>query len=172
MKTLGRILLLILFFVALLLIMNSCVTYNRCVQKYGRTGDTVKLAVRVPVHDTVRVVTKADSLQDRFDVDSVLALVDTLRHTSASGKLQIAFWKDKYTRQLHYKARVLSDTIYVIRRDTVRVTVACPPGSVLTNKGASGVRALWNGFQLFAAWALLVLLFVLMFLKRIKNLFR
>jgi hypothetical protein len=171
-RTIARIILFLILAFLLLVLCNACVTYQKCVDKYGKK-DTVRVTMTMIVHDTVTIVTPADTIRDHVNIDSLFALVDTLRHTSASGRLQLKLWKDKYTRQLHYIASLRADTITVIERDTVRVVGDCPPGVVFVeNKDVSGLRALWLKYQLFAAWALLVLLFVLVFLKRIKSLFQ
>jgi hypothetical protein len=172
MKSITKIILLLVVLYFMTMLLQGCVTYKKCVDKFGET-DSVRITITKVLHDTVRVVTAADSLEDHFNVDSLLNVVDTLRHTSASGKLQIQFWRDKYSRQLHYRANHFSDTIVVVRVDTVTVVGDCPPGVTFSEKeDVPWFRALWLKYQLFAAWALLLLLFVLVFLKKIKSLFQ
>lgn len=149
--------------------MSSCVTYNKCLTKYGVARDTVRIQVKTPI-DTVLVhVVQADTVQGQL-TDSLLLqlqslsldnnlLNDTISKISESGKLKIRFWYDQYTKALKYKGTKKTDTVYVHYKDTTRSVVTCPPCVVFDkDKDASGLRKLWLGYQLFAAWALLILI--------------
>ena len=164
----------------------SCVTYTRCVDKFGRLADSVAIRVAMPV-DTV-VIVREDSVQGAIDLDtlcagwyywnttvtdSLIVVADSLVMKNRTTRLETLHWIDKYKRALRFKAKVQRDTIHI--RDTVYRQANCPPVMEFdkrNNKDALGFRALWQGYQLFAAWALLVLIAVLIFLKQIKNLFK
>lgn len=156
-----------------LLCLTGCVTYNKCMDKFGVIRkDSVKVFVKIPVFIHTQAVSPADSLQDHFDIDSMLSMFDTLRQTSASQRTQIEFWKDKYSRALHYKVKVKPDTIKLIVKDTVRAEVNCPPCVVfdpLKDAPWYSVKALWNKFQLFAAWAVLGGLFLFGLYVKLKK---
>jgi len=166
------------------LLLGGCVTYNKCLDKFGKVSDSIPQTV--VVHDSILVRVPADSLSGSIpldslcdqwwnyttrSIDSLTTVTDSLNTVSASGKLSTTHWIDKYNKLLRFKSKKEIDTIHFHHYDTV--TVNCPP--VITfdkeNERASGFRALWKGYQFFAAWALLVLLFVLLFLKKIKSLF-
>lgn len=162
----------------------GCVTYNKCLDKFGKVSDSIPHTV--VVHDSILVRVPADSLSGSIAldslcnwwwyettaaIDSLTTVADSLNTVSASGKLSTTHWIDKYNKLLRFKSKKEIDTIHFHHYDTV--TVNCPPVTSFDkeNERVSGFRALWKGYQFFAAWALLVLLFVLVFLKKIKSLF-
>lgn len=167
----------------LLATLASCVTYQKCADKFGTVRDSVKVRVAVPYDTTVFI--PGDSLKGSINLDtlcanwyywnttitdSLVVLADSVVRANHTTRLETKHWIDKYNRALMFNAVVKPDTIHI--RDTVYVQANCPPVVEFKNKDASGFRALWQGYQLFAAWALLVLIAVLIFLTRIKNLFK
>lgn len=167
------------------LLLGGCVTYNKCLDKFGKLGmDSIPktvvtntpIAIPVPA-DSLSGAIPLDSLCDWYwnyttaKIDSLTTVTDSLNTVSTTGKLSTQHWVDKYNKLLRFKTIKQIDTIHFHHRDTVKVN--CPPVISFDqeNKKVSGFRALWVGYQLFAAWALLVLLFVLIFLKQIKKLF-
>jgi hypothetical protein len=176
----------LLIFVSALLL-NSCITYTKCVDKFGTLAkDSIATRVVFVVDTTLRVVAPADSLDGGIPLDSLcdqwwnyttalndsLTLVnDSLVTISKSGTLSTTHWIDKYNRLLRFKSKKEIDTLYITLRDTVYKDVNCPPVVSFDKSKGSRLWALWEGYQFFAAWALLVLLFVLIFLKKIKRLF-
>lgn len=151
----------IALFVALSL--TSCVTYTKCFDKFGSLSkDSVKVPVRVVVKDTLRLIEPADTIQGTIS-DTLLARLkrnytDTLREVSERGKLGIKFWFNKYSHELEYRATLRPDTITKIVHDTVSVVADCPPAVVfnpLDKLPWWSPAKMWQGFQFFAAWALI-----------------
>jgi hypothetical protein len=150
---------------------TSCVTYNKCLTRFGTmTTDSVQVTTQVTVYDTVKVPVKGEQITAQYNIDSILHMVDTLRHVSESGRLQVKLWRDKYSRALHMSASVKPDTVTVIRTKIVPVKVNCPPViNIDPDKSATWHRRLWKGFQLFAAWALLAGLLVFIIIKVLRR---
>lgn len=146
-----------------LLLLSGCVTYQACFDKYGHLAkDTVRVPVQVVLKDTITVVTQPDSLIGRFSLDSLMSRFDSVVHISSSRLLQATFWRDKYNN-IRYRIDVRPDTITKIQIDTVQVVVGCPPAAVFDpEKDAPWHSRLWKNFQFFAAWALLLLIVVLL----------
>lgn len=152
---------------AIAVMLSSCVTYNKCLDKYGVLAKPVKMNVDVPIDTNLLAITSPDSIEGEIKdtlLDSLRTLAqdnerlnDTLTQVSESGKLKIKFWYDQYTKALKYKGTKRVDTVFVHLKDTVSIVVDCPPCVVFDkDKDASGLRRLWLGYQLFAAWALLI----------------
>lgn len=142
---------------------SGCVTYSKCFDKFGHIAkDSIKVPVQVIVHDTIRHIIPADTAQGTIN-DSLINILkrsykDTIREESNSGKLQIKFWYDKYRHELEYRATTKPDTIVKIVNDTVRTVADCPPAVVfdpLDKLPWWNPAKLWQGFQFFAAWALI-----------------
>ena len=157
-----------------LLLLSSCVTYQKCFDKYGLKGDTTRVTVYVPRVDTVEIITPADSLSAFLTdslLDSLKKTLDTLTVVSESGKLKSKYWYDRYRKALASKTKSLPDTVYQIIKDTARVDVKCPPGvwfDPLEKLPWYSPLKLWEGYKLFAAWALLVAVIAALLYAKIK----
>jgi hypothetical protein len=151
----------------------SCVTYNKCLDKFGTGTDSVRVEKLVFVHDTIRFTTPADSLSGWLSIirGRLVKGGDTV---STSKKLKVEFLPlapsregDSTPIKIKYRVVRVPDTVVVVKRDTMRVFVDCPREMVDADKSASFFQKLWEQYKFFAAWALLVLL--LIFLLRLTR---
>ena len=151
--------LLSLIFISLL---GSCVTYQRCTDKFGQYGiDTVKVPYSVNVPYEVKV--KPDSATVAIYLDSLLRLKkDTIyTYRSDSSDLVLSYWIDKY-KLLRFKASQPAKVI----RDTIAIkgeTVYLPPK--LVDK-PTGWMHFWNEYKFYSAIILPLLLVLLWLLKK------
>jgi len=157
----------------LTLFAQSCVTYNKCLEKFGVVGDSVKRSFDLPID--LKKVVEADSVEHGINIDSLCeswrlqatglslqaasdsAEIATTVVVSKSQKLKVAYWIDQYNRLLKIKAIKIRDTIRI--RDTVRAEVNCPPCIVVDPYKSLqwySPKLLWKQFQFFAAWLVLV----------------
>lgn len=155
--------------VLLLLVLSSCVTYTRCVDKFG-VADTVKVTIEktVPVITTVTV--PGDSVQVDINIDSMLLarFDDTLQVISQAGRAKISFWKDKYNNILMARAdcdeQIVTDTVF----QTVTVEADCPGIRLDPDKHQPWPRRLWEGFKNASAYILLAVLFIFLIRRLFK----
>lgn len=151
--------LLSLIFISLL---GSCVTYQRCTDKFGQYGiDTVKVPYSVNV--PYEVVVPPDSATVAIYLDSLFRLKkDTIyTYKSDSSDLVLSYWIDKY-KMLRFKANQQAITIH----DTVKVkgeVVYLPPK--LVDKPTGWMR-FWNEYKFYSAIILPLLLVLLWLLKK------
>jgi hypothetical protein len=83
-----------LFIVLSSLLLSSCVTLNRCKQKFGTQSTPITLRDTITVRDTVLI--QADSLQGKVSIDSLLyGKIDSLVHININGELALQLWIDK-----------------------------------------------------------------------------
>ncbi|HSW64977.1 MAG TPA: hypothetical protein VLH56_16945 [Dissulfurispiraceae bacterium] len=104
---------LIAIVVIVALVPASCISYERCVAKFGRTSTDTLLA-------PFEVVVPPDSIITALQIDTLLLMQpgDTVWVESPHSRARIRYWRDKY-EMLHIMA--LCDTIVV--RDTIRVAM-------------------------------------------------
>lgn len=153
--------------ILIMLMMSGCVTYNKCVEKYGLQGDSVRIPVIIQV--PVAVPVKADSNQAQINIDKIKTMTrDSVYHKmDSASKIQISYWIDKYNN-LNFKAFTPADTI----RDTLQIndtiTVAPPVDFV---KKPGGLQQFWQQYKNVAAWGFLItgLLMILFIIYIIKN---
>jgi hypothetical protein len=121
------------------------------------------------------VYVQADSVKGSIDINDLLTgKIDSLVHTSSSTKLQLKFWYDKYTRLLHYRADLKTDTVIQIKDRIVEVKGDCPDTVVLDkDKGRTGIgkviRVLWENLEAVLLLALLVFFIVGMMYYKYKT---
>jgi hypothetical protein len=158
--------------------LTSCVTGKKCADKFGTEIRTII------VHDTIPTLVEtpipADSAALSIPLDSLVRLLvelqadtaqlsRTVESSSASGKLSLQLWIDKYNRLLKVKATQKADTIIKIVEVPVEVKADCPPTVVVDPEEALAWHGkLWKGFQLFSAYAVLLgiaFLFILITVK-------
>jgi len=152
----------IILFAFIACLLSSCITYQRCIDKYGSYAkDTVfvQFEKKVIVHDTI----KADSL-------STVVKTDTLRpgqiytQTDSSG-LQIQYWVNAYNNLLNIKAtqpqRIIHDTLTIIEK------VPCPPVAVFNNKPGK-IKGAWLIYCKYAG-IFLPLIALFLFLLKTKH---
>lgn len=166
MRTFAKFILAIIVFSLIALLFSSCITYQKCVDKFGRLGtDSTEKAFKVKAE----IITSSDSTEDGISLDSLCAIwqsqtehfhIDSLGKVhryynqeitkiSNSGKTELSYWIDRYNRVLRMKAKTKTDTIVKI----VEGKVSCPP---VMDISPDNDRTLWKQFQLFAAWLVIV----------------
>ena len=152
----------ILLSIVALALLGSCVTYQRCTDKFGQYGiDTVKVPYSVNVPYEVKV--KPDSVTVAIYLDSLLRLKKDTVYTfkSDSSDLVLSYWIDKYNL-LRFKASKPA----LIIRDTIKVKgeILYLP-SKLVDKPSKWVR-FWNEYKFYSAIILPLLLILLWLLKK------
>lgn len=156
----------LILFVLIAWLLSSCVTYNKCLDKFGEKKpqpivlrDTVKVEVPVPgqsMEGTVPCDQPVDNNQ--LTVDKEATPQDTITQISDNGKAQIKFWRDEYNK-LKYKLDCLPDTVLV--HVPVEIKGECPDVVVVDEKNASWLVRSLAYYRIFAGWALLLLLIAL-----------
>ncbi len=151
-----------------LITLSSCVTYQKCFDKFGTLEQGKKISAQHVLDTTLTAFTKPDSLQGSIDADTLIHLVQQLqqvkgRHDSLltvtkNQELQLNMWYDRKTNQIKYSANKKADTVRVPFHDTVRVVADCPPVVVFDPVEKLPWYAplkLWEWLKLFAIWVLL-----------------
>lgn len=104
---------------AALLSLSGCVSYERCVEKFGeRKVDTVKVCVERLV--PVAVVAPADSVKGYISDSAQRGVI-----RDSASLIEITYWRDKFNRLVVSAKRppqVIHDTVPI--RDTIRVPYA------------------------------------------------
>lgn len=135
----------------LILWLTSCVTYERCVDKYGvYPGDTLLTPIKVEVPVFIHVPPDSATLQAALD--SLLAgrviETDTVNKKDSSN-ISVKIWYDKNTNSINAEAKQKPFTIY----DTIpyydTIPVIAPP--VLVKPLSFKEKAI-NFYMLIAAW--------------------
>ena len=152
----------ILLSIISLSLLGSCVTYQRCTDKFGQYGiDTVKVPYSVNVPYEVKV--KPDSATVAIYLDSLLRLKKDTIYTfkSDSSDLVLSYWIDKYNL-LRFKASKPA----LIIRDTIKVKdeILYLP-SKLVDKPSKWML-FWNEYKFYSAIILPLLLVLLWLLKK------
>ena len=152
----------ILLSIIALSLLGSCVTYQRCTDKFGQYGiDTVKVPYSVNVPYEVKV--KPDSATVAIYLDSLLRLKKDTIYTfkSDSSDLILSYWIDKY-KLLRFKASKPA----LIIRDTIKVKgeILYLP-SKLVDKPSKWML-FWSEYKFYSAIILPLLLVLLWLLKK------
>jgi hypothetical protein len=154
----------ILLYIAFAL--SSCVTAKKCADKFGT--EPQRIVVRDTVEKLVQVPTPADSAELSIPLDSLARMLEelqadttmlsrTIEEVSASGKLTVSAWIDKYNRALKIMAKQKPDTITKLVEVPVEVMADCPPSVVVTpDEARTWYEKLWRGFQFFSSCAMLL----------------
>lgn len=147
----------------LLLFLTSCVTYNRCMDKYGAMqGDTVRVPVLVKV--PYKITVPPDSSSMRLMLDSLFRLKIGQKYTVApkdSSGIALQYWRDSTGLNVKAKqpGRIIHDTVQVF--DTIK----CPPAKVLV-KPRTKVQLLWDTYCPYAGVLLPIIILLIIYLKR------
>lgn len=135
---------------------SSCVSYNRCVRKYGRVqADTIMAPYQMDV--------PADSVRTLLQIDSIPFMVpgDTVYVESPENRARIRYWRDLYNNAIAIQA----DCDEVIIRDTLRV-----PFPVILDPPPPGRLArLSNTYRKVSAIMLPVLVLFIVSLIKLKR---
>ena len=142
--------------------LSSCVTYERCQEKFGQSVDTVRIPININVPYIVNI--PADSIQVGMYVDSLLRIkLDSVyRVTNDSSSLVISYWIDKFRRlqiKANQPAKIIHDTIMV--HDTISYV---PPPIIV--KKPTTLESYWAKYKGFAAILLPILIILLIWLKK------
>lgn len=141
-----------------ILIISSCTTYERCIEKYG---DTVVDTVAVPYSVTV----PRDSIVTRIMLDTIPFLIpgDTVVTRDPESRAKISYWKSAYEDALQIRADC--DTITIT--DTVMVEV---DNIVFKPPPLSKRQQMWRSWANIAGVALpiIILLIIGLIILRLK----
>jgi hypothetical protein len=158
---------------------SSCVTYQKCVDKFGTLQkpsqviakgvlDTTLASIQEPLffHEESNADSLVQMIHDlQNEKDSIKSRHDSLLMVFGNEKLKTKLWYDRHTNSVRGSTTKKADTVKITLHDTVRVVASCPP-SVVFDKKPHGLAKVWNDFQFFAAWALLLgILILLAYLK-------
>jgi hypothetical protein len=136
-------------------LLSSCVTLNRCKEKFGTQSTPITLRDTITVRDTVFI--EPDSLQGSVSIDSLLyGKIDSLVHININSELSLKLWIDKYNRILNYRVDKKPKQIIIEKEVPVEVQGQCPDVVVADPNQALNWRdRLWKQFQFFSAWLVL-----------------
>jgi len=150
-----------IFILALGLILNGCVTYNRCYEKFGSKTDIIRIPITI--RDTVKIPVKADSNKLTIYINNIKKLVRDSVYTQSDSisKIKIQYWIDKFNN-LNFKAYTPPDTLLKIV--TIHDTIPCPPQTVFTDKPTTKTQVFWQKYKTVAEWAFPVALLIALFL--------
>ena len=141
------------FFLSVLFLLSSCVSYERCVQKYGRQpSDSIMVpyAVEIP-GDSISVVLQFDTIPFLLPGDTVI-----IRDTAS--RASIRYWRNKYEDSIGIQA----DCDSIVIMDTIFIK----PPPVLDPPPPSKLRKAWKGYSAAAGIAIPILvLTILLFIK-------
>lgn len=143
---------------------TSCITYERCSEKYGQQSrDTILVPIEKLV--PIQVVVPPDSATLAIMLDSLMHLREGVIYTapqSDSSGIKIQYWIDKY-RKLQVKAmkpsQIIHDTIHM--RDTIRV----PPPPILVDK-PSKIKRFWDQYCDIAGILLPIFIALIIIVRR------
>ena len=92
--------------------MASCISYERCVSRYGRQpGDSIAVPIALTApRDSIRTIIQIDSIP--YMVPGEVITVE-----NPQSRAKIRYWKDQYENAINFQAEcdtiVLRDTIFV-----------------------------------------------------------
>jgi len=135
-------------------LLSSCVTPRACLEKFGSEVRTV--TVRDTLIDTVKVELPKREFSGTIEHDSLQMLlsgqIDSLSRVSDNKKQEAIFWRDQYSKALHFKCIENPDTVEVIREVPFEVKAECPPTVVVDPEQVlRWYEKLWKGFQFLSA---------------------
>lgn len=156
----------LLLLILILLSLSSCVTYNKCKDKFGDLQKPQQVIAKGVLDSTLAVISQAQKIQGSSD--SICAKVeywknkhsrekgknDSLLMQFGNQKLQTKLWYDRFTNSIKGETDKAADTVFIHLHDTVHVVADCPPAMVF-DKEASGFAKFWKEFQFFATCLLL-----------------
>lgn len=142
--------------------LSSCVTMQRCTEKFGQYATDTVLVTKVDTTIVERtIVLPGDSVGLQLQIDSLkqLKLYDTVLVKSPSNGTQLRYYRDAYNR-LQINCQKTADTL--VLRDTVvkEIQVQCPPQLTFSEQGKWYTAAkLWAaiGFIMGASFLWLAL---------------
>lgn len=148
----------ILLFVSISVLFTSCVSYEKCVEKYGVVRNDT-MYVETVVRDTISVLVPADSNVLVFNIDSLAKIIrgKVFKEQDSTSKIQLSYWIDNYNK-LHIKAFKPPDTIY--KPVEIPVKVPCPPVFHIEKK-LTWYQEFWEWYKNFSAFALMLSIAIL-----------
>jgi hypothetical protein len=159
----------------MLLAFGGCVSYQKCLDKYGTQGPPTTLAVTDSVQVPVVVTTPADSLAARFALDSLVTapVDDTLRLVSVGGRAEVVLWKSPATKpggsqHLNARVKVPPQVIHDTVTQVVTLYGECPPQFTIAPSPPWYVRW-WGYFQEVSAYIVLAALLVLLLSRVLRR---
>lgn len=144
------------------LLLSSCVTYNKCMDKFGERGTTPITLSDTLDHETI---SPWDSLSGFIPCPPMVADGDSstqttsngdrTTETSDNGKAQITYWYNQYKKAIQYQVDCLPDTIK--EKIPIYIQGECPEVVIVDPDKASRLVWFWHRYQVFAGWALIFL---------------
>ena len=133
---------------------GGCVTYQKCLDKYGTQAPPTTLAITDSIRVPVTVTTQADSLEAGFGLDSLAAapVGDTLRLVSVGSLARLHIWKSPPTKpggsqRLNARVYVPPQVIHDTVTQVVTLYGECPPTFTLA-PSPPWYRRWWSYYQL------------------------
>lgn len=135
--------------------MPSCITYDKCVDKYGITGDTTYVPYTV--------VIPKDSIITIINIDSVPYLIPGEVHyiDNPQSRVTIKYWKDKYLNAINVQA--ICDSI------VIHDTIPCPPTPVLIETVSEFKQAWYLWGKIAAILLPMMVIFVIYLIIKFKK---
>lgn len=147
--------------------LSSCVTYEKCQDKFGLVHDTtyVHKEVQIVVHDTI--VTQADTVGTIIKFrDNGKIITDTVVIENPATGMQLKYWRDVAGR-LRAQCESKADTVIVTNTVTKEVKVPCPPVSTFKPSPTPWYTKWWFWMCLGAALLMVFLTIIKTALKAI-----
>lgn len=141
--------------VLFILVIPACVTYDKCVGKFGVTGDTTYIPYKV--------IIPKDSIITFIKIDSIPFLIpgDTHYIENPQTRAKIKYWKDMYVNAINIQAECDS----IILRDTI----ICPSTVLAKTTETSALKKIWYKWATFSGLMipfslLVIILFTIIYL--------
>lgn len=155
---------------ALMLMVGGCVSYQKCLDKYGTQSPPTTLALTDSVRVPVMITTKADSLSSALSLDSLARapVGDTIQLVSAGGLAHVSIWKSPAivpggSQVLHTRVKVPPQIIHDTVTKVVTLYGQCPPAYTFAPAANTGFfYRLWGYYQTFSTYLTSALLLVLL----------
>lgn len=139
---------------------QGCVSYERCVKKYGVVRhDSLIITKEIPI--IIKVPIPSDSMQTSINIDSIQFLIEgqVYQKFDSTSKIQIWYWKDKFNK-LQIKALQPPDTVIIYK--TIEVKVPCPP-IIELKEHLTWYQSLFLWYKNFSAVAFFIGLLIILF---------
>lgn len=107
--------------------LQSCVTYERCQDKFGQSTDTlmVKETVEVVIHDTIVKASDTVGTIIKFREQGKI-ITDTVVVENPATGMALKYWRDEAGR-LRAQCESKQDTLIITNTVTKEIEVPCPP---------------------------------------------
>lgn len=141
-----------------LLSLSSCITYQKCVDRYGVViPDTVEVIRELSV--PFEVILPSDTVMVEIDCDSLMNLSRESKHLQSDVTV-----RGNVAQVVSFiKRDTIRDSIMV--HDTINVSVP----SMVLNEPLKWYEKLWNNYKDFSAWAFLCCILATVLIIKFKK---